>query len=644
LSEKIFGKKKSEPELPGSQKPVIPVSVFWERPSSFLILITLSVLSAICLTMPSLTFVLMITMIGIPIAIAILLSPPILIFYAPAYFGANFIGGWKGAFVGTALCSVLFAIPPAVVNWSQISLAYQLIKEDRDHLVRPVKPKVIAVRSQRNPTRGQTDELCDDFCLRALISGAADQFLIFHEQDSDKAVNSATQALSFRIDRRLKCPATTLRDGLGTLQISGEQLWGPNRVSAAAAMNVLIARGECLVQEPTTVGIADMVLTNAIVWRGLSVFDAGWKVGADTLRAERLQVHIREVTGFREVFRWTGVRAKLLFPVLLPGLSETSGMRFDTGFLRWETKWNIADSYYEGPDWSSFLTKTLGLDLRLAPEQTKVEARSLLEAALRQPGDLPAVAQKMFDDILMDVIHSRKVTGQDRAIFLSFLRDIRTQIPYGIGNIVGFADKTDIAWLTETAASAFARLRAMPLGAGGHADKKYHEQILGISSVIAAIPPDIMRLHKADLEWLAEQYPMRISAFRALVQVGALGTEGIPTLFSLLDAAAAAKSRPGKPHPYAEYDWQHNYLAGVLGLCKGGMSMSTALPAFVTRLKSGGIATNGSYWKLAMGTLVALGADDPLIESLLRATSPFTRPEHFDVALKNARQRPDCSY
>jgi hypothetical protein len=137
---------------------------------------------------------------------------------------------------------------------------------------------------------------------------------------------------------------------------------------------------------------------------------------------------------------------------------------------------------------------------------------------------------------------------------------------------------------------------------------------------------------------------MRISAYRALVQLSALGNGGIPTLFSLLDAAAAAKARPSKSHPYAEYDWQHNYLAGVLGLCKGGSPMSAALPDFIERLKFGEISTNGSYWRLTLGTLVNLGADDRVIDVLLRSTSPFSRPEHFDTTLQSARKRPECTY
>jgi hypothetical protein len=182
------------------------------------------------------------------------------------------------------------------------------------------------------------------------------------------------------------------------------------------------------------------------------------------------------------------------------------------------------------------------------------------------------------------------------------------------------------------------RLRKLIEDTTAEARRTLRDRGHALGTAIASLPDTEIRRHRDDLVWLAGEPVLRVHAYAALRRLSALGGEGIPVILSLLDVAAAQRAanlRDVEP-------WQHPYLAGIIALCTMKTEGAPALPTLTALLERRALPSAGSYGRLGLNTLVALGAEPGQAKDTMLAAG--IEPAMVDKQLTSAMRRTDCSY
>jgi hypothetical protein len=140
---------------------------------------------------------------------------------------------------------------------------------------------------------------------------------------------------------------------------------------------------------------------------------------------------------------------------------------------------------------------------------------------------------------------------------------------------------------------------------------------------------------------LARDAARRRHTHRALPLLSAFGSDAVPTLLFLVDAAIEirAKGDKGTPGNRPE-DWQSLYGSGLAGLCRLGSQGAAALPLLMAKLRDGTLPVGASNHDLIINTLVVLGADpQELRATLVKDESERPRTER---EIERAIKKPDC--
>ena len=501
--------------------------------------------------------------------------------------------------------------------------ALSYIAGDHDDLRRPFAARILAVRRE---SRGSTASkpTCDGFCKRALLNGLVERVIV---QAIEPQKPTDNVGISWRLEKRGVCPDVSLPPGDDIAIESESRDFGAKTVDEI--LQLRIANGDCLIRETVPITDADTIITVQNVHRGATEYSAGLNPFADTVTADRITVEKKDNGAYREIYRWIGVVTYKLWPIFAPTI--VNGYGFDTraGLGRGYEFKNIPGRFYEKPDWSGFVTKTLGMNLALQRDGIEVQLRDKTAEILSRPGPITKTDQTVIDANFDGFLRSRMVKDADYPPILKLLDDSRVQLASSAWAAVKYAANPPGDYFERIANAAFRRLRELD-------PKNMGQQASHLGSLIKALPkPEILK-HRSDLEWLARQDQLRALANPALVRLSDFGADASPTLLFLIDDADRTGDRRSN-------NWQHPYLQGLIGLCELGPQASGEIQPIFDRIDAGRIALWGSYYALTIRTLAAMGADAETIWRHLQSRQTnVANTEERIVGFVTGRR--DCSY
>lgn len=599
-------------------------------------LIATGIGAAITLFAPSVVIVAAITIIGLPLAFALMLAPlAFIVSFGSWLIGRAIMLGRTGYAIGFGAMLLVLAVPPYIINGKLEERVASLVAQDLDTLSTPLHAKVIAVRSDKPLRFSEGEMACDGFCMRVLMNGVAERVL-FVSQDLNEPLNAVTPARSFRLEKRVECPAVELRDGNDEIKEKNNQR-AFERKHAAELMQLEIAMGNCLIEETVPLGTADVVLSRGAVHRGTSVIAAGLNVAADTVNANRLSVHVRDGNGFREVYRRTGVVAHLLTPLLAPTAEGGSELRAYAVFARTTSRKNLETPYESEPDWSAFLTAKLGLDLALRDGASEEVTRQVLAKGVASIGPVSDSTARIAADFIDGLSRKRKVIAEEYPLARSLLTDTRFSVPRGAWAAVRYASDAGDDDFEAIAASMFLRLASIADTDDGKPYPAWRDEAGYIAGVLRELPAATVLKHRADFDWLARQERLRVWAYPALVRLNEFGADAAPTLLWLMDEAVRLKESAGS-------DWNNIYVAGLTGLCRMGAAGRAMIEPMYERLNAGVMVKYGSYWDLTIETLVGMGADPDAIWGHLQTDDSNHTRQRFAREVARAQKTRACTY
>ena len=135
----------------------------------------LAIVSALTIAIPSLSLFALLSFIGIPIAVCMMVAPSLFIFLSLTGIFYRLTGQRKiGWIVGSLVALVVMAIPPLFINAKLNAESDTLVAQDHDDLKLPLTPYVIDVRFNFiSFAQNKDGPSCEDFCLRVLLTGRA---------------------------------------------------------------------------------------------------------------------------------------------------------------------------------------------------------------------------------------------------------------------------------------------------------------------------------------------------------------------------------------------------------------------------------------------------------------------------------------
>lgn len=595
--------------------------------------IRLGVVAAIVLVAPALTVVAMISVVGIPLALAMMAAPTLFCVVALAYALQKLHGRDGPAAVAASMAGalVLMAGLAGFANSRLDRSAEEYLEGDLDTLERPLRAKSIglvdldALRWSKGETR------CDELCQRLLLSGAAGHVLVADLAHGNKSWSGDTPAFAYRIEPRASCPPVHLASRRSGLPLDG--------ADSRAAMNLAVASGRCLVEANATLADSDAVIATGRVHRGASESGAGLSLLADTVTATRATVHVRESGSFVERYRWTGVSV-MRHPVIpVPTLVGGHELNMWPGFLRQEIEHNERAFAKHGIDSLRFARDELGLDVAVAAASPAAVIASGLDAA----GPLQPALQPIIEDFFESLDERKPIDEATRRLAFRALADPRVTAPRETWALVRACEKSGDAVNAELAGILFDRIMTTDPGL-----RENHPTYLGwpvqyLASAIRLLPSKSVLPHRRDLEAIARDPARRRRALPALEKLPELGAGAVPTLLFLVDEGTALRNASKSAKSRDPEDWQGVFRSGLVGLCRLGSEASAALEPMTKRLRDGALPEAGSSRPLLLATMVRLGADPDLLRSELAGDKPAENLANFDRDLARARSDSECT-
>jgi hypothetical protein len=603
-------------------------------------LVVLGLAALVCLSPIGATIAVIaaISIVGLPLTLILAAIPPIFVFLLSARIAHILLAlvGVRFWPFSAVLALAALAVVPFIENRRLEANVATLMSGDIDRIAAPPAMTTLAVVTTGGFRRKAE---CDDFCQRALLKQAVGRILMVKAKAPLGEPDDATEGTMYRLEQRAACPDFDLSDGMNKLAIPGNVRQQGDK-SPADLLRLKAASGTCLIVEPATLADADAVLLWGAVTDRNSARDAGLDPFADTVRAERLSFYGRDNGSLVEHYRSTGVTYSPLLPLLLPSYASGYGLKMKPGFLRRTVYEGEAKQYDPAPPLEPFLRKSLGFDLAIGEaDQRDTSTEEIIVAALDQPGPIDRAKAKVMADFFEEIHRSKDATTDDAMLAARILEDRRVPVPRNASAPVRKFAGDDPALASRFAAALFGRLFDTPPD-----EKEDHPTYLGYSigylaSAIASLPEDAVRPYRAELERLARDPEARVNAYVALRRLSVFGADAIPTLIYLIDDAQNYKADKNNRNA-----WQHPYLAGVQGLCHIGSEAGPAVPLIYERLDDGTIVKFASYWDMTINTLIGMGAEpDEMWPHLQTSDKNHTR-ERFDLEVRRARKKRDCSY
>jgi hypothetical protein len=599
-------------------------------------LVVLGVASLICLSPIGsvLAIIAAISIIGLPLALLLGAIPSIFLFLFLARLihlalGAIGLRFWPAS---AAVALGLLALIPYFENSRLAAEAGALTAGDMTTI--GALP-AISTLAYVQYGAGNRENRCGDFCQRALLNGVVNQIVIVAANNPAEMPAGDLVGKLYRLAPMAGCPAFDLKEG-DSIDIPGEKtVWGDK--SPADLLRLKAAQGICLTARAATLDEADGILVAGPIKKGLSPYSAGLSLTADTVSAERLALFIRQDGELVERYRATGVTYYPMLPILMPSYVGGYGLQLAPGFLRGTEYLGDAERFRPSPSLGHFLADTLQFDLALRDADTIQVTQDVIAVALDRPGPIDRANAKVMQDFFETLSRRKDAQRADAELALRVLADRRVPVPRMASAAVRKFARNDPALARKFAAVLFGRLFEVDPSAKEDDPDYLGYPLTYLGNAIADLPDDAILPYRDNLERLARNEQARVRAYRALRRLSVFGADAVPTLVLLIDDSGAEKDRTSN-------NWQHPYLAGVLGLCGLGPAGNAAVPLLYERLEDGRVVRYGAYWKMTINTLISLGADPEEAWTYMESTERNYTRDRFDSAVRRAQRKIDCSY
>jgi hypothetical protein len=601
--------------------------------------IRLGIASWIILALPVLTVFALISVVGIPLAIVMMVTPTVFVVIAVANVVQRLLrrDGTGAVVASLAISLLLLAGVAKLANSGLDRRADEFVAGDFDALERPLRARSIGLVYLGFSLYSKRNNRCDEFCQRLLLSGSADRVLIADRKTGETTWTPETPGFAYRFEQRDTCPPAELTGNRYADSVDDAK--------ADEAMRRVIASGRCLIEEPATLADTDAVIAYGRLQRGASDFDAGLSLTADTVTAHRASVHIRNAgqNDFVERYRWTGIRVERHFYIPIPTLVGGTELNMKAGYGRMLEKRNVRDFADEDVNPVRFAHDELGLDLAVPPTDSTV---AIIERGLNESGPLQPALQKVIEDYFASLRDAKNLDEATRRFAFRMLADDRVVAPRESWTVVRASANAGDAVNAELADILFRKFVATDPSL-----RENHPSYLGypasyLAIAIAMLPPRAVLAHRRELELMAHDPPHRRRAHRALPQLSAFGAGAVPTLLFLIDESIALRVTQASARSSGRMvdpeDWQDLYGSGLTGLCRLGSEASSALEPMMSRLRDGTLPIGLSHRDLELTTLLRLGADPAHLRARFVADATPKAREDFERRVERARRSDGC--
>lgn len=560
-------------------------------------------MTVIAITIPSAPILLMFTVFGAPLAVLVFFGPPVFSILMPL-FGLYMIipGSRRGRLlIASLLTGLILSLPSLWLNVTIKAAAEAWTRQDHNTIELPLRYASIGLKKRYNYEREASQ--CDDLCLRVLLTGTANRFLISFSDRPDLPPTGKESALEFSLQRRDECPAVRFKPGFGAFDIPDDRKDG-EKANAIDLIQLRMATGECLIQRSTSLRDADIVIARGQVKQGVTWLDAGFKLDADTITAFRTTVHSRSGAGsYEEIYRQTSIRYLEFGPLLMPVINSGSEFKTAPGFMRFNQEINWSGERYAPPEMTGLLTETLGLDLALRGDQVGDRIADTIDRALQEDRAPTAAEWSAFSTYVERlVLGSRTVPEPLYQLSLRVMQDLRYPPPPILGAMTRQASKNgakgDLQLLAQVIVKRAQTGVTWSVGPSDNIASLWSR----IGSALLQMPIDILQPYKSELFEIARKPDAQVYGWSALSHLSIFGEEAAPTLLYLVNTGLS-----GGKDKFKSIEHEHPYLAGMTGLCKAGASARSVLPQMRLWWEQGLLPNGGSHGKLVVSTLAGLG-------------------------------------
>lgn len=614
------------------------------------ILVAIVMAGVIVSIFPQIVSALALSMIGLPIALVLAVTPTAALLLAIVWSARRLIG--RSPLV-TALALVvplaISALLAAETNEAIDARARWLTADDFDRLL-PVQPSpsVLVVADDRTVGPLNQDEIaCDDLCQRLLLSGPVTAVLSPIKATGELNARSLFAEVSWQ--QGVSCSTEKISSGRNYVRIGTD---APDAPAPDELVKRRMAQGKCLVERDVTLGAADAVLTvRTLADEGDG--RRGIDPRSDALRIRRLEYAVRDPDAERNAleprYRKTALLERRHLPLLLPIV--TIGPRFEAalGYLRLERPVNWTPE--NGLSAANFLSDRLSLPLATT-QADPAELHALIDRIIAG-GPAGASAMAAIDGWLLRIANA-KVSGYASADDLQRVVGLAQAEQYPLSPAYGRAARAVLEKEDERSSvladALFKRIErdATP------AERESAREAAG--ALLAASGGDVRR-HRTALETLAASPAQHVAAAAAFVRLADSGEADPSVLLRVLDASLTMRQADPESG-----DWVRLRRAALVGLCHAPEAQrAEAARALVTRLAEGRLSA-GYEDPLLIDVFVAVGADPELLKPhFIRAHDSwlqrYLRPRgshgksqrileerNFRTAIASARRGPQCRW
>ncbi|WP_312361271.1 hypothetical protein [Agrobacterium sp.] len=600
----------------------------------FPVLLALTLLTIAVITFPELAMIAAISIVGIPIALAMWAAPSLLLICVLFLIIYRFVPlhGLHRVFLSIALVLTTLSLVPLLLNLPIHMQAREWIAGDLNNIVLPLNARVIGIR--------QTENECDEFCIRALLTGTADKIIVTRTDMENEEADPQRRAIAFRFERRPACPEIKEKFNSNWFAIPNEDQQRP-LVRPNDVVNLKASQGLCFIWEEATLTEADLVISRQEVKRRGYSMDGTLLKYDDVLSAYRMSAHVREApsTTFREIYRHTEVYYRSFGYFMLP-VPTGSGWVQELGWWQTSRKLNASDRRKSPEDaWGEFLTETLGLNLKLEIGRIEEEIVGNIESAIKARRTPTTGEWKAYADYHDSLLMVSELSKQVFDLQLKILADPSFPPPPRLNSLAQNARENERAALLVLASGMFKRALAGTTWADSFGVSK-EQSLSNLSSGIAVLPDKTLEPYFAELVRLSRIPEARTTMTGALTKLHVFGDAAVPAMLDLMEAGLIGRevlTRDGK--------FQQPYLAGLQGLCLAGESASSALPRLREWVSMRRLPMNSEYGDMLVVTMAKMGAQpQELWEAYSKINSGRKRHQFIDHVNNSLSSTRDCQF
>ncbi|QDG94559.1 hypothetical protein NIBR502774_18685 (plasmid) [Rhizobium sp. NIBRBAC000502774] len=168
----------------------------------FPVLLALTILTAVVITVPQLATIAAISIIGLPIALALWTAPSLLLSCIAFLIVFRFspFRGPRRVFLSIAFVSATLALLLLILTLPLHVEARAWISDDLNRVSLPLNPRTIAFRQAES-------DRCDEFCILVLLAGSVEKVIVARTIPGHTEVEPQQSAKSFWFEKRPICPA-----------------------------------------------------------------------------------------------------------------------------------------------------------------------------------------------------------------------------------------------------------------------------------------------------------------------------------------------------------------------------------------------------------------------------------------------------